>query len=129
MKGAFLLSNSPSLFSDVADVLKLKGASYSAADGGVVHLVDGLGHRITVFGRVPSEAEWEYRSPPDAVAPGVDCPDLEQVTACSVECRDETWFITVIGLLAETLRDTVWVLDSNGTLWAGAEIDPSRLVL
>jgi hypothetical protein len=129
MKGAFLLSEDPNLFEHVANLLRARGAAYSSEDGGVVQMSDEGGRLLTVFGEVPEETAWEYRSDPDEVAPGVAVPDLERVTACAVECRDETWFVAVMAALARELEQPSWVLDGDGMLWGAGQIDVNRLRL
>lgn len=129
MNAAFYLSTDRDVFRHAAAALRELGATYSDLNGGIVQLRGHRGRLFTVFGRIDPEAASEYLDPPDEIAPGVQPPSPEAITACLAECRDEAWFIELSAFLARTLAEPLWVLDSGGTLWSAGHIDPDRLVM
>lgn len=129
MKGAFLLSESQSLFSDACAALVRRGATYAEGDGGVAQYRDAEGRLFTLFGTVDPEFDWEFREGPFSLAGQAVMPDMSTVTACSVECRWEELFAVVVKAIASELTTPAWVLDGDGVLWLASEVDPKRIRL
>jgi hypothetical protein len=129
MKSAFLLAENESLFADARDVLVRDGAAYADGDGGTVQGRDPLGRLLTMFGDDPPGFEWEYREGPFTFERATPPSDMATIHACVIECRFEDLFAATTARIAAALPYPVWVLDSNGTIWDAASVDPERVRL
>lgn len=129
MKSAFLLAESASLFDDARDVLVREGADYTPDHGGLAQAWDPQGRLLNMFGTYPPESEWEYREGPFDLETAAPPADMDRVTACYVECRFEDLFVATVARIAAAVPHATWVLDSNGTMWDAASVDPARVRL
>ena len=127
MKSALLLSEAPNVYGKVRTIM-LDWGAVTDNPGEVVQYADGDGRLLTVF-EDPGE-DWEEEliesiTPAEA---GV-VPNLPLVSACYIECRWEDLFAAKMRLIAESLSETTWIFDSNGTIWRADRVDPTRIQL
>ncbi len=118
MKGALVISSDPALYETFTASLVLAGGT-SADDAAQLKGAGGV--TITVFADYVLEAEIvRGPSPP---------PIISESARCWVECRSEDFFIEWIQRVNEQLKESVWVVDSNGVHWAASSLDSSQIVL
>jgi len=131
MRGGFLVALDSGLYVRVADVLvELGGVVAEDGDGGaIVQLVDESGRRFMLYERIPEGTEWEVTEGPFRVAPGVQAPDMQQVTACPFECRWPDMVSDLAEAVARTAEVSTWLLDGDGVIWNAENVDPSSVKL
>lgn len=131
MKGGFIISLDPRLFSRNSSVLARIGARRATDYDGddFVQLADEEGRLFTLYERVPRGAEWEFREGPFVAAAGVEIPDMKSVTACAFECRWPDLVGRVAKLIAQDADSPTWFLDGDGVLWNADAVDPRKMRL
>ena len=97
--------------------------------GGVVQIIDSVGHLFTLYERVPDGTEWEFQDGSFTAAPGVQQPDMRCVVACPFECRWPDLVTRLANRISRTADEPTWVLDSDGVVWDAENVDPGEVVL
>jgi hypothetical protein len=126
MKGAFLVSASNHLFDVARDVIVELGGKYYP-ENDAAQLRDELGNLFTAFDN--AEPAYEYLDDPLTGAPGVQIPDLSNMSGIAVECRNERYFAMMTKTIAEASDADVWVIDGDGVVWPAAEVDAAQVCL
>lgn len=129
MKSASVVSEDNDLFEKFASLLAENGGHRAP---GMAQLVDAEGRMITVFATTSDEWLAELQLPPEVPERIVGRPPqqpLSLLTACTVECRWETVFVSWVQRLARQSSADVWVLDGDDVLWASDQLDADALRL
>jgi hypothetical protein len=127
MKGAYLFSASPDLFSRVREILIREGAR--AASDDVVQVRDSEDRFLTIYGGVDVANDYDLQEPPTAVRGTGLPPELSAASVCWVECRSEAVFARWMALIAKRVPEPSWVLDGDGVVWPASAVDPSEVRL
>lgn len=128
MKSALLVSYRVDLLKVIADVLGTLSTDVSEAEG-YVRMVDGEGRILTVFGMPQEETLRSLREDENTLRGGVTAPDLGRLCGCSIECRWEDLFASVVREVARAAGETCWVVDGDGVIWDAAHVDPNLVRL
>jgi hypothetical protein len=129
MKSASVVSEDSDLFEKFASMLAENGGLRTP---GMAQLVDAEGRMLTVFAMTSDEWLAELQLPPETPERTVGRPPvspLSSLTACTVECRWETVFVSWVQRLAQQSSADVWVLDGDDVLWASDQLDADGLRL
>ena len=129
MKSASVVSEDNDLFEKFASLLAENGG-HRTPD--MAQLVDAEGRMLTVFAMTSDEWLAELQLPPETPERTVGRPPvspLSSLTACTVECRWETVFVSWVQRLARQSSTDVWVLDGDDVLWASDQLDADALRL
>ncbi|WP_020076621.1 hypothetical protein [Cryocola sp. 340MFSha3.1] len=129
MKSAFVVSEDRDLFEKFASLLAENGG-HRTPD--MAQLVDAEGRMLTVFAMTSDEWLAELQLPPETPERTVGRPPVSprsSLTACTVECRWETVFVSWVQRLARQSSTDLWVLDGDDVLWASDQLDADALRL
>ncbi|THV42045.1 hypothetical protein [Glycomyces buryatensis] len=124
---AFLLvvSNDPELFGKARRALAGDGRFRVSAD--LIHC-DGTDAPLTnLYAVEVASAEWEDWSPTGGAAAAVPAPPF--AANLLLECRSPEWAAEVGRLIAATVDEAVWLIDSADVVWPAGEVEASRLAL
>jgi hypothetical protein len=101
------------------------GLEVRAARDDFVQLATKDGRLFTADGE--AEPRWEWAAS-DTMADGSAAPDLSGALGWAVECRWEALFCQVVAAVADLVPDLL-VVDGDGVVWRGAEVDPDTIRL
>jgi hypothetical protein len=128
MKGAFIVSGDPDIFTQVTELLLPLGGQVTPDE--VVQVTDERGESFTVFGNLGEAFAADLGAGVDGTRGDVPVtPELSATTCCWAECRSEESFVRWVKVIASGRAGETWVLDGDGILWTPDALDPTALRL
>jgi hypothetical protein len=97
----------------------------SASDG-TVQVTDDRGRLYTLYDN--ANPDWEWQTKVDTSRHALP-DDWASMHGYAAECRWEDLFVEVTEQIATSVREAVWVVDGDGVLWLGSDLDPQAVRL
>ena len=129
MKGGYFVGIETDVFRAVETILiEMGGTSWSEDDKRSAQSRTKDGQLFFLY-ESNDDALFDIREEPVYAAPGVEAPDMSQVTACLFECRWEDLVVEIALAASKRSASTFWLVDGNGVVWDAASVDSKALFL